>query len=284
MKKTIFIADIGEEVGNLSEIIDINRRFKTYEIEVIENQKFIVGKGKPDFFNKNELVITGVDLVLSLVNLVKGDELPKYYNAPHLDNVMLDEDILKWVEKYGIPYQDKKLNEIYGDGLWRFNYLHLDSFKYLLAWLYASFSLWKATIEENWQQINKYKHAARTLNLFKIDDKKEKPNKPTDEIILIKKALAESVGNEARIQLGLRYNPETKQNMFTLHANSLFEIAYFQLASLMTKTPTESKASLKNCKMCNNLFWAEHGNEAFCNNPKCNKRNYWYHKNKKKRK
>lgn len=282
MKNSIFIADLQEEVGDLSEVLKINPKYETYEIELIEGKRFIVGKGKPDFLNKKEVTISGVDLLLSLVNLIKEDEeFPHYYNEPHMDPVISDDDVLKWVEKYGIPYKDRKLNEIYGDEIWRFDYLHLGHFKYRLAWLYTSFSLWKGLIEEDRQQIEKFKHAANTLlGWLKIEDEKINPGNPTSEIILIKKALAQSIGDKAHIQLGLRYHSDLDQNVFTLQANSLFDIAYYQLGSLMTKTPSDSKKSLKSCSSCHSLFWAKHKNSKYCHNPKCNRKNTYYHKNK----
>jgi hypothetical protein len=63
-----------------------------------------------------------------------------------------------------------------------------------------------------------------------------------------------------------------------LEVGSLFDIAYVQMASLLTKPADESMNSrMQNLKVCQNrncrdLFWCSHGNRRYCFRPQCDRR------------
>lgn len=276
----IFLSDMSKEIGKLSEVESFELKFKRYSIKEIEGMKFIVGEGKPTI--RENMSFDKPDLLFSLINLVKG-ELPRYFNEPHMDTIVSDEDILKWVEIHGIPYRDQTLNSKLGDEEWRPHILNLGKFKYKLAWLYSRFTLWKAIIDEDEEKIKKYKYAAQnSYKWIEMDNR----YKNVDEMTKIKLALAKETTLLTDISVKLTYNIHSQRYEFQLLSNSLMDIANFQLATLMTKERSDNKSHLKTCKMpgCNNVFWADHGNQEFCSNPRCNKRNYWYHTHRKKKK
>ncbi|UAL49741.1 hypothetical protein K7887_22010 (plasmid) [Sutcliffiella horikoshii] len=273
--KNQFISDLTEEIGTLTEVESMNFKYSLYEIEELHGEKFIVGKGEPEFVSKRNLEFDGVELLFSLINLIDED-LPEFLDEEYLNPVIKDENILKWVEKYGIPYRDQELNALLNEKKWRTNVLHIGFFKYSVASLVETFNLWKAIYQDNQAEIKKYKRAATMLESIKL----ESPDK--DEKDILKEALAITVGSKASVTINFAYSPDTKKNHFVLEANSILDIAYYQLAALMTKPPSESKESMKNCKKCNSLFWAKHKNAKYCSNPRCNRKNDYYHRNKEK--
>lgn len=285
MKNFAFVMDMNDEIGNLSEVNCSNLKWESYEFEEIEGENFIVGKGVPEFLEtEKDLQLNDFEVLTSLLNLVTGP-LPERFDVPfpehnHLHTVISDNDIMSWVKQYGIPYKDKKLNEMYEDKQWRLNLIHLDSFRHRVAALFARFSIWKAIIEDTPQEIERYIMSLLTITPGKWAEIKQNAD---TFLPVVKKALAQEIGAAAHIAMTLKYDEKTEQNIFTLSTDSLLNVAYYQLAALLTKPYAESQKHLKNCIMCNNVFWADHGNDKFCSNPKCNKRNYWYHQNKKQK-
>jgi len=59
-------------------------------------------------------------------------------------------------------------------------------------------------------------------------------------------------------------------------AHSLFNIAYLQMASLLTKPDVEIKQNFKRCQTCQRLFWG-HGNRLYCGRP-CNRQTAYRNK------
>ena len=278
MEHAFFIGDLLDEVGKLTIVQSYNLRFEEYEIEEIKGKKFIVGKGRPANPFKNENVFEGPELLFSLINLVKGP-LPKYFNEPHMDSVISDESIMKWCKKYGIPYRDTELNRLLEDEKWRDNILHLGMFKYKIAWLYAYFSLWKAIISEDQEEINKYRDFVK-LEMETIKMLPDGPKK--DDLTYLKEALTAAVDKHFRVNIHLVYNSDSKTYEFKLASDSLIIIAYYQLASLMTKNHTENKKKMKNCAYCQSIYWANHANSRYC--PNCDRRTVWSRRNSKKKK
>lgn len=279
MDNLVFIGDLIKEVGNLQNVNGRIPKFEEYSLEIIEGEKFIVGtKIKKDSLYNDFSYKDGPKLLLSLINLIKEKgRLPEVWN---LDELINDEDIMKWCEEYGIPYKDKVLNEKLGDGLSRGHLVHLKSFKRKIIWLYEWFSVWKDVLFEDESKIKPNKQLEMFIKLG------ESTKKDFSKIELIKNALAEQINLKANISVHFQFNKNTSEFEFALKASSLVDVAYFQLASLMTKSPSENKQKLSLCKMpnCNNFFWTKHGNDKFCDNPKCNPKNYWYHEKRKKNK
>lgn len=273
-----FLSDISDQVGQMNEMNCLNYRFEKYKVEIIKGEKFIVGKGQSELLEGHtELSFNEIHLLLSLINLLKG-ELPKQFyqrnpNVNELDSVISDEDVLKWVKVNGIPYQDKQLNKLLDDEQLRPTHLHIQLFKFRIATLYARFALWKATLEENPPGIEEYKKALWTYDFHKGQDKNK------DDLILVKKCLAQEIGTEANIRMSLRYDEDQKKNVFTLSSDSLLSIAYYQLASLMSKPYSDSKEKMKSCKSCNSLFWANHARTKYCSS--CDRRTVWSRKQRK---
>ena len=282
-----FVKDLREEIGSLSEVDSISFKFESYDFEVINGEKFIVGKVTKESLIENES--KDKELLFSLINLVK-DPLTERFDVPtphinKLDTIIHDENILKWVKEYGIPYRDKELNRLLDDETWRINYLHVDTFRFQLAKLYARFSIWKSIIEDEPKKIDNYIMSLLTINLKAWKDLKKNT---TEYLPVVKKALAQEVGIGAGVNIRLKYDNNIDQNVFILSTDSLLSIAYYHLSALMTKPYSESKKSLKYCKMCNSIFWASHKNSDYCSSfypeSKCNKQRHYYQRNKNKRK
>jgi hypothetical protein len=264
-----FVSDITDQVGQMNEMNCLNYKFEKYKIETVKGERFIVGKGKSELLEGNtELSFNEIHLLLSLINLVKGELPEQFYqrnpNVNELDSVISDKDVLKWVKTHGIPYQDKQLNKLLNDEQLRPTHVHIQLFKFRIATLYARFALWKATLEEDPQGIEKYKKALWTYDFHKGQDKN------LDDLILVKKCLAQEVGTEANVRMSLRYdeikeNDEIKEKyVFTLSSDSILNIAYYQLASLISKPKSDSREKLKTCESCGSLFWTKHARRKYC--------------------
>lgn len=274
MQNAIFIGNLLEEVGNLTIVNSFHYRYEKYQFEEIEGKKYIVGKGRINQFEDN-ISFDGPELLFSLINLVTG-EIPKYFNTPHLDNIITDENIMKWCERYGMPYTDQYFwgnKELNKKGYGFDNVLELGMFRYKIAWLYSEFSLWVGVLNEDPQKVKTWDFAV-------------KANKEAAKILhpvlngmdLIKKALAYEISNKTKVQVSLDYNQEKGTFEFKLLDQSLFSIAYYQFAALMTKAPSDNKKKMKNCNYCNSIFWANSAKKKYCFN--CDRRTVWSRRNK----
>lgn len=245
--------DLTHEVGNLSKVDSLNFMYEDYDFKDINGEKFIIGKGKlinNPFKNKNPF--DKPELLFSLILLVKGPQ-----------EIISDEDLMKWICKYGMPHTD--------------NQLYIRKFKQSVEWLYGLFSLWKALFEEDQEEIKKLKSVVDSeliVNQYLLD------NKNKDETTLIKEALATAVSDGIKVNLQVEYNPRTKGFDYVLKSETLLSIAYCQLSGLMTKPQTEIKKSLKTCQMCNKIYWADRSNSKYCKNKGCSKQNRWNKNNK----
>jgi hypothetical protein len=275
MGNAMFIGDLLEEVGNLTMVNSFNYRYEQYGFEEIEGKKYIVGKGFINQF-EDELSFDGPELLFSLVNLVTG-EMPEFFNSPHLDNVITEENIMEWCEKYGLPYTDQHFweNEKLNNKGYRFdNVLELNHFRYRLAWLYSQFNLWLGVINDDSEEIKKWSFAVK-VNLDAINIL----HPSLTEIDSIKKALAYEISNITKVKVSLDYNVLKGTFEFKLLDQSLFSIAYYQFAALTTKSPSDSKKKMKNCNYCNSIFWANSAKKKYCSN--CDRRTIWSRRNKK---
>lgn len=271
MEKVIFLADLREEVGSFSEVNSINQRFEDYRLENINGEKYIIGEGAAEFLVSGEgLAFKNFEVITSMLKLVKG-ELPETFIFPNpkrngLEKVISDKSILAWVNKYGIPYIDRDKNGEKNELADRFN---VERFRFYVAQLQARFLIWKAIIEEDNEAINKYSSALLTV-------------KPGVDLKTIKKALAKEIGAAANMRLTLRYDDKTDRNEFVIYTDSLLSIAYYQFSIWLTKPEAEGKKHMKNCQACNSLFLASHKSKKYCSNPKCNRKNHYYHSKTKK--
>jgi hypothetical protein len=277
MENALFVGDLQKEIGNISEVNTMNNKYESYKIEFVKGEKFIIGEGAPGFYKgEKDIKMDDINLLLSVINLVKGGLPPKYYAAPpevnELASVISDDNVLKWVEMYGIPYEDEKIKEVLNDELWKLRYLHLDSFRRKVVMLFACFSIWHAIVEDRTYDIEKYSNSLLTLPL-------NTNKKATDYLIQLKQALAKQVGSWANIQTGLKYDPKTGQNTFTMSSDSLIKLAYYQFATLMTKPPTENRKKLKTCDYCKSLYWTDYAKKKYCGNP-CNRKTIWSRRQK----
>jgi hypothetical protein len=272
MGNTRAIGDLLEEVGNLTMVNSFNYRYEKYQFEEIEGKNYIVGKGRINQFEDN-VSFDGPELLFSLINLVTG-EIPKYFDSPHLDNIITDENIMKWCEDYGIPYTDQHFwgsKELNKKGYGFDNVLQLGMFRYKIAWLYSEFSLWMGILNEDPEEITKWK--------FGVNEDATKIIHPSlNEMDLIKKSLAYEVSNKTKVRVSLDYNPQKNTFEFKLLDQSLFSIAYYQFTALITKSPSDNKKKMKNCNYCNSIFWANSAKKKYCSN--CDRRTIWSRRNK----
>lgn len=276
MKNSFFIGDLKEQVGELTSIGSYHFHYNSYEIKEIEGELFIVGQGEPGT-NKKDRELEGPELLFSLLGLVKN-ELPEDFGEPELlhdlEGVIFNGDVLKWVEAHGIPYTDETLNEWLNERKIRSNLLHLETIKNDIAWLYALFILWKATIEENENDIEKMKFA---LMGFEKANSMVKQLEGYDKVSAIMDALTEFINlHTADVNINVHFDQKSKKCRFILRTDSLMNVAYYQFGALMTKPLAENKKKMKTCSSCHSVFWANHANNRYCSN--CDRRTVWSRK------
>jgi hypothetical protein len=269
--KNYYVSDLAADIGNLTTVSSSNFVFEDYSIKEIEGKRFVIGERPIKNPHRDPTLYKGPELLFSLIQLVKG-ELPAYFNGPHMDRVISDKDVLNWCEKYGIPYRDREMNLLLNDELARMNQLHLGIFKYKIAKIYAAFALWKALSEEDEGEITKLKYIWEPLlKIREIAGKVEQK----DQITKLKESLALSIPVDGvRMQL-IHHDGKFK---FAAITDSLINLAYYQLSSLMTRPDTEKR--MKNCEHCHSPFWAKGNNSKYC--PNCNRKTVWSRNKKEK--
>jgi hypothetical protein len=298
MDNSIFISDLRQELGNLTTIKVTNLIFKEYIIEKINDYKhdnitnsdeFIIGKElimlEPPLSNKlSEFeferatsTYESSDLLFDLINIVELDGyLPAGFNRPNLDPIMPTRKIIGFCRKYGMPFNVLKTipDSFRADkngGTMKYGF-SIQSFRYRLGFLYSFFRLWKGIQENNYKDIDEYAFCVGIANEDKFDNR-------VNKIATIKRMLP--LDMRGSLNLLPRYDSSSDTFGFGIYANDLFDVAYYQLAAIMTKG-TDFKENLKICPPdgggCGSIFWG-HGNQKYCK--KCNRKTIWSRKQKK---
>lgn len=291
MENSVFIADLTEEVGNLTMVDSLNCfKYEKYSIRSFLGEPYIIGGKRLDtqsdpVFRRNPTKFDGPQLLFSLINLVKTDKNMMFDNK-WVNESISDKDIMEWIEKYGFPYIEKvDLKDIESREileiekyLLKASGVHLHNFKRKIAYLYGCFNLWNAIYEEDVRKIEKFKKSV-SVRLMWRQNRSQILSGKTEDLILLNQALSDTINFNSNIKIEVNYNEKTANYGLTLTSHSLVDIAYYQLSSLMTKSPSENKKKMKTCSSCNSIYWANHANSKYCSN--CDRRTEWSRKNKK---
>ncbi len=260
-----FLADLNQDVGKISQVATLNRKFVEYTSRDIDGEEYIIGKNK----NKEALFLEFSDykLLFSIFKLIKLP-LPKYFNKPHLNEVIPLEGIIQWCYKYGLPYEDKALWEKH-----RCIGFEVNHFRYRVAMLYSRFLLWKAVLDEDQMAID--------CNMVLVGLNPTKFTNQDDKINEVKKWLAIYINTSSGgFDLDMEYDTSINKFEFKLRTDSLFGACYYQFATLVLNCNIDYKGNLKQCKCCGSFFWG-HGNRGYCDN--CDRRTFWSRKHKEKK-
>lgn len=274
MEKFIPISDLNAMVGSSKEVKQFNIKFSEYQVRTVNNKEYIVGAVAVE--STADTSFQNFHMFLSLMNIVRRDkQLPKYFNPPHLDDVIPTENIIKWCREYGLPYEEWDLWKNHD----RMGF-EIGHFRYRLAKLYALFLLWRAIQHEDERTLNEH--------MMLVGLKTEEFENLQDKIKNTKKNLALYLSNNTEnIGFTSAYNETTDSFALVPRAGSLFDICYFQFATLITMplhNGEDSRQHFKQCieKSCQAYFWAKHGSQKYC--PNCDRqRSYVKRKRSKER-
>jgi len=283
---------INANVGNLIEVETINRRYAEYRKITRKAEPYIEGYGAKQ--ESLSYSISEPSILLSLVNLLHGCSLPRPIPAkriPYIDDTYTKtpppqifpdkwlaeaiplEEINKWIKKYGLPYAEDSV-ESGGHGV-----LRVARFRQHIAILYSYFVVWLATLD------SALGHKLDTEMVLLGLDPGVYPDEHT-KMNVSKQMLAWLLSERSETKLELLYDKKSDRFSLKLTADSLLDVCYFQLASLITNKadPKEIKNHLKTCdnRACKALFWG-HGNQGYCGNPTtCNPKTIWSRNQKEK--
>lgn len=280
--------DLKANIGNITEVENLNLKFDEYKVVYFESEnkdkipgnEYIRGAKsfKMDEFHGQ---INNPNLLFSLLNLMK-EPIPEASSEGYLDDMINTDKIIQWCRKYGLPLSDNDFRE---------NYFEADRNKYygfctrIFRWevmyLFSSFKLWEAITKKDIKNI--YKYLFRT---YISRDTLDKLKTPDEKISKAKEALAESINHNFHTDIRIFYNKDTDDFSLSPRDTSLISIAYYQLACFIC-TPEwarfkeeEGKSNIKICKNCLDYFLG-HGNSVYCEKPECDRRKV-YRKNKGK--
>lgn len=284
MDNSLFINDLRQELGSLPTVNSPVFKYKEYESIVVDSSEYIIAKGliDPHEPKSNLYVELGIEcesaaygsfeILFSLIQLVKikGYQSKDFDKIPD-DEIISNNDIIEWCYKYGLPFfpttQIKEdLTDSNGEKV-EAGFL-TGSFRLSLSFLYGCFNLWRAIYEKNSNDIDKYAAFLGILKNAKFKNLDEKISTLKSSFPLL------SIGS---IELRPRYDAKTDAFGFGIYTRDIFQVAYFQLATLMTKTSKEIKDNFKMCPACSSMFWG-HGNRKYC--PNCNRKTIWSRKQK----
>lgn len=286
MDNSIFIGDLRQELGKLCETRSPILKFEEYttvksgEIEYIVGKSLIgdennlkVRRDKPQEYEDDigNNIYADFEILFSLFKLINLEKYsPRCLEKPESNTVILTEEIIDWCYRYGYPFNPiaRELYKPEGGFDYRFD---VRDFHMQVGLLYTHFLLWKAILDSNETDVDKY--------IFLTGLKASQFKNSKDKISAVKRYLPNLLGSS---RLHLKYDSKKDVFCFGVFARDLFDVAYFQLATLMTKPNKDIKDNFKICPLedggCGSMFWG-HGNMKYCNN--CDRRTIWSRKHKK---
>ena len=237
------LGDLKEYIGSLKRVDNFTNFFRKYEFIEHEGKEYLAGK---EHIQKEATTQYNTPaLLFALVRLLKPPHPPQHFDRGSLKKIIPNKNILRFCKKFGLPYIEK-VNEL-DPGF------ELDHFRYRVAWLYTRFSVWYAlTFQDERQPIIK-EYATR----WHLDE--------GSTLEAAKKLLAAEVSMG---MMNVRLTSEYKNGKFfiSLYSTSLIDVAYFQLAGLLTMKEPEVRSHLKTCNNpeCKRFFWSLHGHQKYC--------------------
>ena len=275
MNNKLIINAIQADIGNSLDISTVIFKFNEYKIlEDTAENKYIAGSGDIEILgSKSEgQPFKNFGILFSLINLVKKSISKNEWGMNKMKEAIPLEGILNWVNENGIPYETEENREIFGK--YYSCGLKINEFRTKIAYLYSKFQLWLALIENDKDEILKYK------SILSFNDISNKS---------LKNALVYDSGLY-NFNLIPTYDKENDSFKLQVHTDSLFEAGLFQFYILLTnqieKDEDGKLKHLKICEYCNKFFWANDSQQKYCPHPddpnkqsKCRK-NAYYHRNK----
>jgi hypothetical protein len=254
----LLISDLKEYVGSLQSSNSYNPHFKEYIIQEGEEGLVLVGYGQTQ---KKPATFHRPDLLFNMVSIVKSS-LPEFFDDDFLVEVIDNKKIIKFCKVYGMPVDSASVE--------------LKHLRYKIAWLKSRYLVWfalfnynnKGNFRENHDseaELKKYVESRRLAE--KLDSKAAAMlGGDTEERakVMLGHEVSMNLNNLGVLSL---YNMENQAFQITLSAKNLFDVAYFQLANLLTMDKKYIKQHLKQCNNtidCGQLFWALHGHSKYC--------------------
>ena len=267
MNDNFIIDALQASLGNALEVSTTYFKFNEYKKVNINGNEYIVGASEEVELlgsKDEEQPFSDFGLLFSLINLVKNIIPKNRWKTNKLEEAIPLEGIIKWVNENGIPYETEKDKDLF-----RRYYtvgFKIKDFRCKLAYLYNKVQLWLALIENDKDEILKYK------SILSFNDISNKS---------LKNALVDDSGLY-NFNLIPTYDKEKDNFKLQVLTNSLYEAGLFQFFILLTKEiEKDENGKLKHfkmCEYCNKFFWANDSKQKHCNS-KCRK-NAWYHRNK----
>jgi len=259
-------ADQLKTVTGIVGIETFTNKYDSYEIIKVSGRRYLQGVGR---YEDNWYIKFG-DLKLLYFTINPILKTPPPINASperYLKEIISDDFLLWWCEKYGLPW----LEEVEPFDNVDYDAVSVSSFKNRIFKLYACSLLWNSIFFEDEQNLN------LAMTLFRY-----KPQDFTNfncALEKLKQELPKLISNEYQAQLKLRYSGEQGRYVFRWWTDRTFDVCFLQLATLITRSSEEIHSKQKSCRSCGRYFWG-HGNQAFCSD--CDRRTYWSRENKKK--
>jgi len=257
------------EFGEVGNLVDVDTTVALWERVVLrekEGGQYLVSDGacvgviKPPTVDYN--------FMLSLINLVRPPSMSASFED--LVETISSEAAAEWIQRNGFP----EVEYYYLDGAYA--WLSLSRFRRQVVTLYLLFHLWQALLYDNEREVDRYLRplAARDISGLSFRHKK----------IIAQQFISNLIDQRLR-EMQPRFSAYLPSPKILLHTSNLFSVAYFQLATLITRETQgepEKKKHLKVCPDdqggCGNLFWG-HGNRRFC--PNCDRRTAYSRRRKR---
>jgi hypothetical protein len=217
----------------------------------------------------------GPELLLSLLNLVT-QPIP----WERVDEAVAAEDACTWCKTYGLPVVEST------NALARHQpQLSLSLFQREVLTLVLLWNVWralfykdKATLARDLPQLWKARASQRReatdyWRTMRLEEAESMAKRSLQELEARARSGVADLLNERleRVKLTFAWGDPTSR--VHLEVVSLFDLAYLQMASLLTKPQSEIKRHYKACRICGGAMW-EHGNALYCRRP-CNKHMYY---------
>ncbi len=240
------------DLGSVDEIPCLWSYFDKYELQVIDNKKYLIVKSDPTVKGLDDVGIKKLDILFATIRL--GSMLSSLpINPDMFERHCTDSDIkliLEWCYRFGAPFiENLSTRTIDKNGFIN----EKISFGFRIGDFYVGIAHLCDTFL-HWERIYRNNIAKSKENRFLSED--------IDEA---KFALQYSFLAYSHTSIFVSYNGD--QPVFKIVGKDLIDVPFIQLALLISSPDGEK---IRRCKICNALFKA-HGRSEYCE--QCNRQN-----------